>query len=97
MPDAILSTLAGLEQRYNGPIPDGLRLAAQLGSAEAVELVFAAGQAAFYRTMVRRQIEIIRQRRADGSFYSPLIADLHVYRAAWRRWHRARRAAAGEV
>jgi hypothetical protein len=91
MPHDLLARLAELERCYDGPVPEGLRLAARLGSAEAVELLFAAGEKSFYRSMVTRQIEIIRRRRADGSFYAALIDDLRYYREAWRRWHRRAR------
>lgn len=92
MPHDLLTRLAELEQRYDGPIPEGLRQAAQEGSAEAVELLFATGEAAFYKSMVLGQLAIIRRRRADGSFYPSLLADLRYYRDGWRHWHRRLRA-----
>jgi hypothetical protein len=99
MPHDLLARLAELERRYDGPVPDGLRLAAHLGSAGSVELLFAAGEAAFYKSMVLRQLAIIRRRRADDSFYASLLSDLRYYRDLWRHWHgraRALRAAAAE-
>lgn len=99
MPHDLLARLAELERCYDGPVPEGLRLTAHLGSAEAVELLFAIGEATFYRTLVTRQLDVIRRRRADGSFYASLLDDLRYYRAAWRQWHRrahALRAAAAE-
>jgi len=99
MPDDLLARLAELERRYDGPVPEGLRLAAHLGSADAVERLFAAGEAAFYKSMVLGQLDIIRRRRADGSFYPALLADLRCYREGWRYWNRrvrALRAAAAE-
>lgn len=83
-----LAALAELERRFNGPIPEPLRRAARLGSAERVELLHAEGQRAFFRSMLRGQVRIIRQRRLDGSFYPALLADLALYREGWRRWHR---------
>jgi len=84
---ASLAALAELERRFNGPIPEPLRRAAQLGSPERVALLQAEGQRAFFRSMLRGQVAIIRQRRLDGSFYSALLADLVLYRQGWRRWH----------
>jgi hypothetical protein len=92
MPHDTLARLAELERRYDGPIPDGLRQAAHLGSADAVERLFAEGERAFYRTMVTRQIAIIRRRRLDHTLYPALFADLRLYRSAWRQWHRRCRA-----
>lgn len=83
-----LARLAELERRYDGPIPDALRQAAHLGSAEAVERLFAAGEAAFYRSMVSRQLALIRRRRLEGSFYPALLDDLRLYRKSWRQWRR---------
>ena len=91
MPHDLLARLAELERCYDGPVPEGLRLAAHLGSAEAAEVLFAAGEEAFHKSMVTRQLEIIRRRRADGSFYTSLLDDLQHYRDAWRQWHRRAR------
>lgn len=91
-----LAAIADLERRYNGPVPEGLRLVARLGSADIVERLFAAGQAAFYKSMVLGQLDIIRRRRAEGSFYPALIDDLRTYRTGWRRWqYRSRSLRAG--
>ena len=92
MPHDLLARLAELERSYDGPVPSGLRLAAHLGSAEAVELLFAVGEAAFYKSMVHRQLDIIRRRRANATFYPSLLDDLRHYREAWRRWQRRLRA-----
>ena len=89
MPRDTLARLAELERRYDGPIPEPLRLAAHLGSADAVAQLFAAGEAAFHRSLVARQIAIIRRRKADGSFYPALLDDLRLYREGWRQWHRS--------
>lgn len=62
-----------------------------MGSAEAVELLFAEGQAAFYKRMAIAQVAVIRQRRRDGSFYDTLLTDFDLYRRGWRRWHRESR------
>jgi hypothetical protein len=96
MSRATLLRLAELEQRYDGPVPDALRQAAHVGSAAAVEELFAIGEAKFYRALAKKQIALIRRRRADGTFYPALISDLQFYRTAWREWHsrcRALRAA----
>lgn len=87
MPDSI-DPLTELERRYDGPIPEPLRLAARYGSAGIVRLLEAAGQAAFFRTMVRGQVATIRRRRLDGTFYPALLDDLALYRREWRRWRR---------
>lgn len=87
-PRDTLAAIAELERRYNGPIPEGLLLAARFGSAEAAELLFAEGQAAFFKSMALAQIRIVRRRRSDGSFYPALLSDLALYRRCWRRWHR---------
>jgi hypothetical protein len=87
-----LTATAALERRYNGPVPEGLLLAARFGSADAADLLFAEGQAAFYKRMALAQLGIIRQRRGDDSFYPALLSDLALYRRCWRRWHRQCRA-----
>jgi hypothetical protein len=87
-----LAAIADLERRYNGPVPEGLLRAARFGSADAAELLFAEGQAAFFKHMALAQVGIIRARRRDGSFYPALLADLGLYRRCWRRWHRQCRA-----
>ena len=87
-----LARLAELERRYDGPVPEHLRRAAHLGSAAAVEFLAAIGEACFWRSMVRGQIAIIRQRRSDGSWYPALVSDLRLYRDTWRFWHRRRSA-----
>ena len=91
-PRDTLAAIAALERRYNGPVPEGLLLAARFGSAQSAELLLAEGQAAFFKTMVLAQIRIIRERRSDGSFYPALLADLALYRRCWRRRQRQCRA-----
>ena len=92
MSDDALSTLAALEQRYDGPIPEPLLRAARLGSPALAELLLAEGQARFFKGMAQGQLAIIRRRRGDGSLYPGLFADLALYRRRWRAWHcRARR------
>jgi len=41
--------------------------------------------------MVRGQLRAIRARRADGSFYPKMLADLALYRRQHRRWRRLAR------
>lgn len=99
LPDSTepLAALATLERRYDGPIPEPLRQAARLGGAAALRRLEAVGQAAFFKAMVLGQLRAIRRRRADGSFYPALVADLALYRREWRRWRRlAARAASGD-
>jgi hypothetical protein len=81
-----LAALAELERRFNGPVPEAQRLAAQLGSAELFRLRQAEAQAAFLRTLFRRQLRLIRQRRAGGSLDPSLLDDLRLYRRRWRHW-----------
>ncbi len=83
-----LAALRELERRFNGPIPEPLRQAALLGSAERVALLHAEGQRAFFRSMLRGQVATIRRRKADGSFYPMLLTDLAAYRERWHYWHR---------
>jgi len=83
-----LAALAELERRFNGPIPEPLRLAAQLGSAELCRLRQAEAQAAFLKALLRGQVRLIRRRRAEGSFHPLLLDDLRLYRRRWRHWHR---------
>jgi hypothetical protein len=97
MRDARLARQAELERRYDGPIPEGELLLARFGSAAAVELLAAAGNAAFYRRMLQRQIATIRRRRAEGSAYPSLLADLRLYRDRWRYWRRKQRIAGALV
>jgi hypothetical protein len=89
-----LAALAALEHRYSGPIPEGLRLVARLGSAALADYLLAEGQVRFYREMAAGQLALIRRRRADGSFDPRLVADLRYYRGALRHWRRRRRALA---
>jgi hypothetical protein len=95
--DAPLARLAALERAYDGPVPEPERQLARFGSAAAVAHLAAAGNAVFYRAMVRRQIATIRRRRAEGSLYPALLADLGLYRARWRFWRRKAALAAGVI
>jgi hypothetical protein len=90
-----LAACAELERRYDGPVPPPLRLVARLGSAGAVRRLQAEGQAAFFTAMARGQLRAIRLRRADGSFYQAMLADLALYRRERRRWRRIARRLAG--
>jgi hydroxyacyl-ACP dehydratase HTD2-like protein with hotdog domain len=87
-----LAHLAELERQFDGPIPETLRQAAELGSAATVERLFAAGEVAFYHSLVVKQIALVRLRRAEGSFYAALLADLRLYRRECQRWRRRCRA-----
>lgn len=83
-----LAVLGELERRYNGPVPEPLRQAAQLGSADLARLRHAEAEAAFQKTLLCDQVRLIRRRRAAGSFHPSLLADLRLYRRRWRHWHR---------
>jgi len=83
-----LAALGELERRYNGPVPEPLRQAAQLGSAELSRLRHAEAEAAFLKTLLHDQVRLIRQRRAAGGFDASLLADLRLYRRRWRHWRR---------
>jgi len=48
----------------------------------------ARGEARLFRAMARGQIEAIRRRRDDGSFYPALADDLAFYLRQWRAWRR---------
>ena len=82
-----ISRLSELEQRFDGVIPPDLLAIAQIGSPEMAALLQAIGNTEFYRNLTLRQIEAIKARKADGSFYSAMLADLRFY----RRYHRAHR------
>jgi hypothetical protein len=81
--------MAELERRYDGPVPEALRRAARVGALAAY--LESAGQTAFFAAMVRGQIATIRRRRADGTVYPALFADLALYRREWRRWRQRHR------
>ena len=84
--DAV-AAMAALERRYDGAIPEAERRLARFGPS-LIERLVAEGQAAFFRAAVLGQIDIIRRRRRDGSFYPALLDDLACYRRHWRRWRR---------
>jgi len=87
-PETALSRLNDLHRFYDGEIPESERRAALLG-AETVEIMAAVGQVAFFKSAIKAQVRIIRARRADGSFYPALIADLQLYRRRFRQELRA--------
>jgi hypothetical protein len=88
-----LAALGELERRYNGPVPEPLRQAAQLGSAELARLRHAEAEAAFLKTLLRDQLRLIRTRRAARSVHPSLLADFRLYRRRWRHWRRRAMAA----
>jgi hypothetical protein len=85
---ASLSALNRLHRTYDGPVPEPLRRAALLGSAEHAALIGAEGNRRFYKEFVRRQVDNIRRRRAEGSCRPHHLTDLLFYRDGWRRYHR---------
>lgn len=97
MPDQRLAKLAHLERRYDGPVPEPERLIADFGSAATVQLLIAAGNAAFYRGLVRQQTATIRWRRATATAYPELLTDLLLYRDRWRYWRRKQTLAAARI
>ncbi|HXQ51133.1 MAG TPA: hypothetical protein VN802_08580 [Stellaceae bacterium] len=86
-----LSALAELERRYDGPIPEPLRLVARLGSPSAARRLHAEAKAAFFAALAKGQIRAIRRRRGAGSLYPALFDDLALYRRERRHWRRAAR------
>ena len=99
MPDRYdpLAALDALERRIDGPIPLEARRIARYGSALRLRLFEAAGQADFFRRMARGQLDIIRKRSMDGSFYPALVQDLALYRRESARWARLARAVRAEL
>jgi hypothetical protein len=85
--EVIVSTLVELQQLHDGPIPPAALAIARFGSPEMVALIRAGGEAAFFRSMVLRQLKTIRMRRADGTGYPALLADLQLYRQQFRSWN----------
>src|SRR5260221_14624822 len=81
-------SFAELHQLYDGPIPPAALAVARFGSPEMVALVRAHGETAFFRSMVLGQLKTIRMRRADGTYYPALLADLQLYRRQFRGWNR---------
>ncbi len=86
-----LVRLTELEAQFNGPIPTALLAVAHLGTPEAVAFFQAGAATEFYRRMVHSQVEIIRNRRLDGSFYPALLKDLRHYREHYRAHRRLAR------
>jgi hypothetical protein len=82
------TALDRLERAYDGPIPEPARRAWRYGSAARADWIAASAQLDFFRTRLRRQIGIIRQRRATGTLTPDLLPDLALYRRQWRRWRR---------
>jgi hypothetical protein len=81
-----LARLTALERRFDGPIPPAFVAAALAGEVEFGEILRARGEAAFFAALIRGQIATIRRRRADGSCYPALLADLACYRRQRRAW-----------
>ncbi len=90
-----LSALSRLERSHDGPIPPDARLAARFGSSEAALSAQAAGEAHFFTTLARGQIDAIRQSRKSGRPDRALCDTLALYLAERRRFRRI--AASGKV
>src|SRR5258708_27734166 len=80
-------SFAELHQLYDGPIPPAALAVVRFGSPEMVALIRARGEVAFFRSMVLGQLKTIRIRRADGTYYPALLADLQSYRRQFRNWN----------
>src|ERR1700719_3692769 len=83
-----MDAIAELHQLYDGPIPPAVLAVARFGSPEMVALIRARGETAFFRSMILGQLKTIRMRRADGTYYPALLADLQLYRQQFRSWNR---------
>ena len=81
-----LRMLAELEWRYDGPIPEPLRRAAEFGGLERAQAVMAEGQAGFFTSLIHRQVVALRRTRADDAARRRLLADLALYRRRRRFW-----------
>jgi hypothetical protein len=83
----VLGTLAELERRYDGPIPESRRQCLRNSGHHGL-LVEARGQAQLFRALVLDQTEAIRRARHNGVIPGRLLADLKLYRQhdfLWRR------------
>jgi hypothetical protein len=92
----VLSAMAALERRYDGPIPEPLRQIARDGSTDRRLLIEADGQTDFFTSLIRDQIEAIRRARRGGPIPGRLLDDLKLYRRHefwWRREAQRLRAA----
>jgi len=92
-----LPALDALERRTDGPIPEEARRVARCGSALRLRFFEAVGQADFFRRMARGQLDIIRRRQMDGSFYPALVEDLALYRREYAHWATLARALRAEL
>jgi hypothetical protein len=84
----MIDNLNAIHQTFDGIIPRAVLDVAHHGSPEMVAFIRARGEVAGFRSMVIGQIEIIRKRRADGSYYPALIEDLACYVRQHRAWRR---------
>ena len=101
---AAADPLAGLERRYDGPIPAPLRVAALAGGAERLARRRARADLRVYRNLIRDTIACLRAlRRAPGqpdpaTRETALLAQLRWYRDRRREpLRRARRAAGANI
>jgi hypothetical protein len=83
-----MTNLSNIQQQFDGVIPRAVLDVVCYGSPEMVAYIPARREVAGFRSMVIGQIEIILQRRADGSFYPSLYDDLACYRRQHRAWRR---------
>jgi hypothetical protein len=83
-----LSALDRLERRYDGPIPLEARLTARFGSVAAVRAALALGEAHFFTTLARNQVEAIRRARAAHHPDRALCNTLEFYLAERRHFRR---------
>ena len=82
--------LEDAERCYDGPIPVPLRLALRHGSARMAERHRAQAEAAFFTSLVTKQLRELRLRRSrGGGGAASLMSDLDLYRRERCRWRRA--------
>jgi hypothetical protein len=84
----VLETLAALERRYDGPIPEPLRQLAYFGSITGQRLAEADGQRDFFTRLVRDQLKALRRARRAGAESAGLAHDLAFYRRRRQWWRR---------
>jgi hypothetical protein len=76
-----LTLLAELENRFNGPIPEPMRAAAEAGGALRVALLQAIADRAYYAQLIADQrMTIYTQELREGAHLRRLLADLKHYK-----------------
>jgi hypothetical protein len=88
MTERVLDALAALERRYDGPLPQPVKLIAIHGSAARWSLIEAASEAEFFSALIRGQLRAVRLLRRRGPVPAALYADLRLYRRRRQWWRR---------